>query len=394
MKKATFLTLFILLAYGCGMNKQPTNPYAKASGIASSVKLVNMTEDTSPGSDSLVYTVDDPSGTPVDRKVTLGNAITKGHGLSDGGAYISSGVMTTASIGIADDNFLWVDGSPNSGEYARFTANGLEGRTEAEFKADFNLEIGIDVQAQLTDKASLESALSDVSDLAEADGDTFSGTHDYTSATLRIPNGTTLPATCSDGDVFQDTDATTQEQFYLCEDGVWQLQGGGGGGGSSTFVGLSDTPSAYTGHALKFLRVNSGATGLEFVEGAKETEIVAWTIYDSDTAVATGDGKQAFAVPSKLNNATLTSVMCVVEDKGVTGSTTIQVRRHRETADQYMLSTLYIIEDEYYDADGDYVIDTSNDDVQTGDRIYIDVDSVHSGTAPNGLSCTLTFQVN
>jgi hypothetical protein len=50
-------------------------------------------------------------------------------------------------IGISDDNLLEVDGSPNSGEYARFTAAGLEGRTEAEFKGDFNLEIGTDVQA-------------------------------------------------------------------------------------------------------------------------------------------------------------------------------------------------------------------------------------------------------
>ena len=67
--------------------------------------------------------------------------------------------------------------------------------------------------------------------------------------------------------MFQDTDATTQEQFYLCEDGVWQLQGGGGGGGSSTFVGLSDTPSSFTGNSLKYVRVNSGETALEFVEG-------------------------------------------------------------------------------------------------------------------------------
>lgn len=38
--------------------------------------------------------------------------------------------------------------SPNANEYARFVdADTIEGRTEAEFKADFNLEIGTDVQA-------------------------------------------------------------------------------------------------------------------------------------------------------------------------------------------------------------------------------------------------------
>lgn len=38
----------------------------------------------------------------------------------------------------------------------------------------------------------------------------------------------------------------------------------GGGGGSSTFTGLTDTPAAYTGAGGWFLRVNVGATALEF----------------------------------------------------------------------------------------------------------------------------------
>ena len=45
--------------------------------------------------------------------------------------------------GIADTNPLVVDatdGAPVDDEYARFTATGLEGRTEAQFKGDFNLE--------------------------------------------------------------------------------------------------------------------------------------------------------------------------------------------------------------------------------------------------------------
>lgn len=51
-----------------------------------------------------------------------------------------------------DDNDLLVvdatDGAPNDDEYARFTATGLEGRTEAQLKADMNLEIGTDVLAE------------------------------------------------------------------------------------------------------------------------------------------------------------------------------------------------------------------------------------------------------
>lgn len=40
---------------------------------------------------------------------------------------------------------------------------------------------------------------------------------------------------------------------------------GSGSGGSSTFLDLTDTPSAYTGEALKVVRVNAGETALEFV---------------------------------------------------------------------------------------------------------------------------------
>ena len=63
------------------------------------------------------------------------------------GLVIGADVLAQQTIGIANDNLLEVDGSPNDDEYARFTASGLEGRTESEFKADFNLEIGTDVLA-------------------------------------------------------------------------------------------------------------------------------------------------------------------------------------------------------------------------------------------------------
>lgn len=40
----------------------------------------------------------------------------------------------------------------------------------------------------------------------------------------------------------------------------------GGGGGASDFLGLTDTPVAYSGEADKVVAVNSGETGLEFVD--------------------------------------------------------------------------------------------------------------------------------
>ena len=40
---------------------------------------------------------------------------------------------------------------------------------------------------------------------------------------------------------------------------------GGGGGGSTTFLGLTDTPANFTSQAGKYLKVNAGATALEYV---------------------------------------------------------------------------------------------------------------------------------
>lgn len=42
--------------------------------VSLAANLINQTEDSSPSADDLIYTVNDPSGTPADRKVTLGNA--------------------------------------------------------------------------------------------------------------------------------------------------------------------------------------------------------------------------------------------------------------------------------------------------------------------------------
>lgn len=64
-------------------------------------------------------------------------------------------------------------------------------------------------------------------------GVTFAGVNNFTSATLRIPNSTTLPGTCTVGDQYMDTDATSGQRYYLCEStNTWVKQGDGGGGGS------------------------------------------------------------------------------------------------------------------------------------------------------------------
>jgi len=65
--------------------------------------------------------------------------------------------------------------------------------------------------------------------------------------------------------------------------------GGGGGAAATTFLALTDTPSNYTAAGSRFVKVNSGATGLEFVAGIQSSDVSAISINslsDVDTTTA------------------------------------------------------------------------------------------------------------
>jgi hypothetical protein len=113
--------------------------------------------------------------------------------------------------------------------------------------------------------------------------------------------------------------------------------------------------------------------------------------FKSDTAVSIGDGTIGFCVPASMNLMVLVAAVAGVDDKGITNTTNVQLRRRRGGVDADMLSTLITIGDEFFAADG--VIDLNNDDLLTGDILYVDVDAIHTGTAPNGLFVTMTFRL-
>jgi len=113
------------------------------------------------------------------------------------------------------------------------------------------------------------------------------------------------------------------------------------------------------------------------------------SIIDSDTSVTTGNGKKAFTIPYLSNGYNLTDVIASVNTKGITGTMNIQIRRRRGGSDSDMLQTLITVGDEYFARDG--VVNTSYDDIATGDQIYVDIDTIHT-TPAQGLSVTLTFQ--
>jgi hypothetical protein len=126
------------------------------------------------------------------------------------------------------------------------------------------------------------------------------------------------------------------------------------------------------------------------------TFIVSILVFDDETSCSTGDGAGDvfWRVPSALNGMDLVATAAQVQTNGTTSTMDIQIHNVTQTAD--MLTTKITIdtgEPDSSTAATPAVIDTSNDDVATGDQIRIDVDQVHSGTAAKGLLVELQFQL-
>jgi len=91
------------------------------------------------------------------------------------------------------------------------------------------------------------------------------GNFDVSSAgsTKPVKSGTSLPSTCSPGELFFKTDATPGENLYACTStNTWTQVSGAGG--VTSFIGLTDTPSSYTSYGNKPVVVKATEDGLEF----------------------------------------------------------------------------------------------------------------------------------
>lgn len=121
--------------------------------------------------------------------------------------------------------------------------------------------------------------------------------------------------------------------------------------------------------------------------------IVELPVGSGSASLATGDGQSFFRVPEELNGMNLTGVAAAVYTAGTTNTLDVQIRNKTQAAD--MLSTKITIDTTETDsstAATPAVIDTSNDDVATGDIIAIDIDAVHS-TPAKGLVVQLRFEL-
>lgn len=90
-------------------------------------KITDLTADTSPTGDDLIPTVNDPGGTPANRKVALADAIQQAHGLGDGAVSISAGTMVTTNVltaqSVQTQNMVSVNGS--TGNISFSNSNGI-----------------------------------------------------------------------------------------------------------------------------------------------------------------------------------------------------------------------------------------------------------------------------
>ena len=118
---------------------------------------------------------------------------------------------------------------------------------------------------------------------------------------LMIPHSITLPATCTVGESYMDTDATTGQRSYLCEaTNTWVLQGDGGAGG-----GEANTYSS-SGGGLAIIGTKTGVD-LPFSSlAAADFDLAASVVTIDDTKWAT-DAQAAALVPVAQGGTGITS---------------------------------------------------------------------------------------
>jgi len=99
------------------------------------------------------------------------------------GLVIGTDVLAQQTIGIADNNLVEIDSATVAdNDYAKFTANGLEGRSYAEVRSDLNVEDGADV----TDATNVNAAGAVMESDVDAKGDIFVATADNTLTRLAV----------------------------------------------------------------------------------------------------------------------------------------------------------------------------------------------------------------
>ena len=126
----------------------------------------------------------------------------------------------------------------------------------------------------------------------------------------------------------------------------------------------------------------------------KKRTVLEFQVVGPAVDTATGNGKFMITIPKELDGMNLVAVHAAVYTAGVDDTLDIQIRNITDSVD--MLSTVITIDSTEVGSDtaaAPAVIDAAKDDVAEYDRIAIDVDAVHSGTAAKGLTLRLEFEL-
>jgi len=123
--------------------------------------------------------------------------------------------------------------------------------------------------------------------------------------------------------------------------------------------------------------------------GKREFQI---KVLDDTTLLTTGDGKVIFCVPLELNGYNLVGAQAFVSTVSSSGLPNIQIRNVTDSIDMLTVPiTINVSGYTSYTATTPPTIDTTHDDVATGDLIAVDIDT--AGTGAKGLGVILNFQL-
>lgn len=109
---------------------------------------------------------------------------------------------------------------------------------------------------------------------------------DFGGGGLEIENNTSVPGSCTVGQIFMDTDATSGQQIYGCEGGSFVLQGDGGAGGGDSII---INGSAASDAAFNESNPSIPASGLGVKwqsTGSSPTQITAYAAVSDSTTLA------------------------------------------------------------------------------------------------------------